>query len=130
VQVRDTAAAIIAEGGEVTVLVRRLSILVGAAVALVLLAPLLIAYLPARLLRMRDTRAIRQALHDSDSAPGVDRYLAYRAIAALPLHRLRPVTDDPWRDLSNGPPQRLADAELTRLGLVRHRASNGAGGRR
>ncbi len=98
--------------------VQVLAIVVGIAVALVPV-PLLAAYLPFRVWRARALRELRQLVGSPRGVePGLAALLAHRAVWCLPYARLRAVSADPWRDLAAGHHQRLAAAELERLGLA------------
>jgi hypothetical protein len=105
--------------------VRRLATLLGVTIAVLPSAPLLL-YLPWRMGLARDRRALRRAI----AARGLRDHallelLARRAAQRMSYRRLLTVTDDPWGDLRAGRHERLARAELARLGLAS--ASRGAG---
>lgn len=125
-EVRATAAEIVQTGRDTTAHGRRLSVLLGVTVAVGPMVPVL-PYLPARIARRREARAVARSLHEPAGSRALDAYLAHRAIALLPWDRLRTVTDDPWRDLTDGRLQALADAELHRLGLSRPAATDRIG---
>ena len=93
--------------------VRKAAILLGLAVFLVPVLPLLLIYGPARRRRGRDTAALRALLRDHAGDPDLDRLLALRAVAHLPYHRLRALGAPGAVD------RVLADAELAREGLAR-----------
>jgi hypothetical protein len=93
--------------------VRKASILLGLAIFLVPVLPLLLIYGPARRRRGRDTAALRALLRDHHGDPDLDRLLALRAVAHLPYHRLRALGAPGAAD------RVLADAELAREGLAR-----------
>jgi hypothetical protein len=93
--------------------VRKASILLGLAIFLVPVLPLLLIYLPARRRRGRDTAALRALLRDHAGDPDLDRLLALRAVAHLPYHRLRAL------GVPGAADRVLADAELAREGLSR-----------
>jgi len=95
--------------------VRRLGAIVGTLIAVVPSVPLLIFVLPGRLAEARDRRRIAGRLGE----PGTEALLATRAVAHLPYQRLLAITSDPAGDLRDGRHDRLADAELERLGLSR-----------
>jgi hypothetical protein len=98
---------------------------VGVAAGLLLaLGPTLLVllfYLPLRLPWRRDVAAIRRALAADPDDPVLLRYLAERAIEGMRYDRLQQLSDDPWRDMARGETDRLAEAELRRLGLRRAR---------
>jgi hypothetical protein len=95
--------------------VRRLGALVGAMIALVPTLPLLLLYLPGRLAEGRERRRIVRGLADGD--PAIDELLAARAVAHVPYATLLAITPDPAGDLREGRHERLAGAELARLGI-------------
>ena len=100
---------------------------VAVAVGLLLaLGPILLAllfYLPQRLPWKRDVAAVRCALAADPNDLVLLRYLAERAIDGMRYDRLRELSDDPWLDMERGYTERLADVELSRLGLSRERRS-------
>lgn len=65
-----------------------------------------------------------------DRDPGLEEFLAHRAVHHLPYDTLRQVTADPWADLRSGSFRLLANAELTRLGLTGPKAKGGSAERR
>ncbi len=97
--------------------VQYLSWVIGFALAVVPSLLMMAVYLPRRVLWRRDVLALRAGLVRGDA--GLEKYLAHRAIDALPHDVLQTITDDPWRDLAAGEYGRLADAELARLGVAR-----------
>jgi hypothetical protein len=99
--------------------IRELSILLGVAVAMAPTAPLLALYVPLRVSQEREARAFRRALRRSQDDPVFEEFLARRAAEHLPYHRLREISDNPWRDIQSGNLRPLADAELRRVGVAR-----------
>jgi len=95
--------------------VRKASIALGLAVWLVPTLPLLFLYAPARVVRGRETRALRGLVLDHPDDADLDRLLAARAVAHLPYRTLRRL-GAPWAE---GDHRALADAELAREGLTR-----------
>jgi hypothetical protein len=118
-QLNDAADQAIASGRGSAEQIRSLSVLLGFAVALVPTVPLIALYAPLRVSRAREVAAIRRAAARNPADPLLQQFLARRAAERLPYHRLRQVTADPWSDLAQGRYQRLATAELERLGLSR-----------
>lgn len=118
-RVRTTAAGIVASATEAGRSTRRLSVLLGLSIALIPVTPVLGLYVPGRLARRRDVRAIRQALASGSPDPGLDSYLARRAVAHLSFPALRERSADPEGELASGRYRSLADAELSRLGISR-----------
>ena len=91
--------------------------LLGIIVVAIPTVPVLAAYLPWRIARVREIRSVKRALARRDRDQVLE-HLAHRAVTTLPLHRLMEVTDAPWRDLHEGRHERLAVAELERLGIA------------
>ncbi|CAN5609558.1 hypothetical protein BH24ACT11_BH24ACT11_17980 [soil metagenome] len=116
-QVVDTAADVTRSGGEFKARFRVLAVLIGVSIAAIPTTPVVGLYLPLRLQRRRDLANLRDALAADGDSPRLQRYLAGRAIAALPYTKLTRISDDPWRDLETGHTEALAAAELRRLGL-------------
>jgi len=131
-ETRATGAEISARGPAVKSDLRRLALLLGLSVALIPTTPVLGLYVPLRLARRRETRSLRRSLRSAprDEAgrplrdPVLDGYLAQRALQNLPYVDVRRVVgaDAGPVDPSNQQhARRLADAELTRLGIRRSR---------
>lgn len=99
--------------------VESLSILLGISIALAPSLPLIALYLPMRIAWIREVRSVRRALHAAPDEPGLEEYLARRAVLALPYDRLSRAASDPWGELGAGERRRLSDAELQRLGIRR-----------
>ena len=97
---------------------RRVGVLVGLSIAVIPTLPVLVLYVPERVVFARDRRAVRRALARG-AGSALDEVLALRAVTGLPYHRLRDVSADPARDLADGRHGPLAEAELARLGLRR-----------
>lgn len=98
--------------------INQLAYLLGIVICLVPTVPVLAAWLPARLARAREVRAVRRALARPHDHATLTRYLANRALANLPFHELAALGDDPWEDAYHGRLDALAGAELARLGLA------------
>jgi hypothetical protein len=94
----------------------RLSMLLGVSVAVAPTAPLLALYVPMRIARVREVRAVRRALR-AGSGREFEELLAWRALQNLPYHRLRSASPHPRLDIETGRYDRLARAELARLGI-------------
>lgn len=97
--------------------VETVSILLGLSIALIPSVPPIAVYLPGRIARFREVRAIGAARRRAGSDPSFAEFLARRAAHNLTYRQLDRVTDEPWRDLEAGRFDRLARAELERLGL-------------
>lgn len=116
----------VASGRESRASIGNLAVLLTVAIAVIPTVPVLALYAPFRISRRREVRAIRRAARQAGGDPAFDEFLARRAAENLPYHRLREVSENPWRDLEEGRHRALADAELARLGL--RRASRARGG--
>ncbi len=119
---RETSATgvDIAERGQVVKSqLRQLSLLLGLAIAFMPTTPVIGLYVPQRLARRRDLRALDQALRSTGSEAEMDRYLAERAIRSMPYAQVHGLVGDPWRAVDEGRARPLADAELARVGLRR-----------
>ena len=94
-----------------------LSTLLGVSVALIPLAPILFLYLPMRLARVRERRAMRRLLERFGDERGLERLLAHRALQTMSYRRLEELGARPWTDLAAGRYGDLAAAERRRLDL-------------
>jgi hypothetical protein len=97
--------------------IRALSVLLAIAVALLPSVPVFGFYLPMRLERRRESRALREAVRKYGDDPAFRAFLARRAQEALSYARLRHVAAVPWAPPSDGDSAALAGAELDRLGV-------------
>ncbi|HZD02686.1 MAG TPA: hypothetical protein VFA46_21590 [Actinomycetes bacterium] len=116
-QVRDTAASVGDSGRTSRTNIRNLSVLLAIAIVGIPITPVLFTYAPLRLRRARELKAIRQSLATPRGDPGLQEFLARRAVQHLPYYVLRAVSDRPWHDLEHGHYRPLAEAELRWLGL-------------
>jgi hypothetical protein len=95
-----------------------LSTLLGLSVALIPSSAILLVYLPVRVARIRERRALRQLLARFGDDAGLDRLLAHRALQTMSYRRLQTGAGDrPWADLAEGRYAELAAAERARLNL-------------
>lgn len=95
-----------------------LSTLLGTAVALIPLSPILFLYLPLRLGRIRERRAMRRLIENFGDEPELERLLAHRALQTMSYRRLEhEVGGRFWVDLAEGRYGDLAAAERRRLNL-------------
>lgn len=117
-EVRAAAQEVSANAAESRVTLERLGILLGIAIALLRLTPVLWSCLPARLARRADVGNLRRRLASEPPDEGLTAYLARRAVDRLPYRHLSALTDDPVGDLRAGRYDVLARAELDRLGLT------------
>jgi hypothetical protein len=120
-QIDAGASQAIASGESAKESVHSLSVLLGVSVALIPSVPILALYVPFRISRMREVAAVRRAARRHGGEPAFEEFLARRAVDRLPFHRLRAISENPWRDLELGSHRALADAELARLGIRRAR---------
>ena len=120
-QVRETAREIDRAGAASRETVRTVSVLLGLALVLIPIVPVVAVYLPLRRAGNRERTAVKRALAGDPIDPGLEEYLAHQAVHNLSYDRLREVSTDPWGDLRRGSFRRLANAELTRLGLATRR---------
>jgi hypothetical protein len=106
-----------ASGGSLATTIDQLAVLLGISIALIPTVPLLALYVPLRLSWRRDRRSIRRAASQWDGEPGLETFLARRALATLPFHELRALGYDGTEESAST--AELAAAELRRLGLDR-----------
>jgi hypothetical protein len=116
-RVRESAAEVRAAGRSSSESIRNLGLLLGLAIGVIPATPVLGFYLPLRLRRAREAGAVAERLAARGLDPGLEALLARRAIHTLPYHVLQAVSADPVEDLQAGRFDRLAQAELRRLGL-------------
>ncbi len=128
-QVRETALEIDRAGAASRETVRTVSVLLGLALILIPVVPVVAVYLPLRRAGTPERKAVKRALADGGHEPVLEEFLAHRAVQNLPYDTLREVSADPWGDLRRGSFRRLANAELTRLGLAtrQRRSERGTG---
>lgn len=128
--VRQTAENVQAAGDSSRDTVRNVSTLLGAAVILIPIAPIIGLYVPLRISLVRERRAVAKALDHIDRHPHLEEFLAHRAVQHLPYDALSRVSTDPWGDLERGSFRALANAELANLGLAgRGRTQEATAGR-
>ena len=121
-EVRATAEEVRGAAASSRETVRWVSVLVGVALVVIPVVPVLGVYVVLRVSDRRQRRAVARALEQSPPDPRLEEFLAHRALQHLDYEVLRRVSQDPWADLRNGAYRRLANAELTRLGLARRRS--------
>lgn len=96
-----------------------LAVLLGLAIGLIPTVPLLAIYLPLRRSWKRDRDAVARAVSQWDGEPGLEEFLARRALAHLPYAELRELAHEGSAAFEEDARDRLAAAELHRLGLDR-----------
>jgi hypothetical protein len=132
-EIATTGAEVEASGQGSRDAIMRVAAVSGIAVGVLPAALALLLYVPVRLAWRRDVEAVRAALEaagagqpgpgagsaQAGGSGGLDRYLARRAVLALPWDRVSALSPDPWAAVDAGEVRALADAELARLGLGR-----------
>lgn len=115
--VQETAESAQSSGKQSKSTLGTLSILLGIAVFFIPTVPIVGLYLPLRVSWTRETNAVRRALRSHPDDPLLIEFLARRAVEKLPYHVLRGISENPWQELGAGNYERLAAAELARLGI-------------
>lgn len=106
-----------ASGASTGSTIDQLAVLLGIAIALVPTVPLLALYVPLRRTWRRDRKTLQRAVAQWDGEPGLETFLATRAVAHLPFHQLRELGwDGTGSSAATGD---LAAAELRRMGIDR-----------
>lgn len=116
-EVRAAAEEVRLSAAETSVTLRRLGFLLSASIILIPLTPVFGMYLPNRLARGREVRALRRRLRTRPMDGALESYLARRAVDTLSYDQFRTLSEDPAGDLRDGRHGVLAEAELVRLGL-------------
>lgn len=116
-QVQRAGANAVAGGRSSASSIEALSVLLAIAVALLPSVPVFGFYVPLRVKRVREARALRRALREHGEDPRFEAFLAQRAIDSLGYERLREITSSPWSDIDDGRCEALAAAEVRRLGI-------------
>lgn len=115
--VQRAGASAVSSGESSASSVKALSVLLAIAVALLPSVPVFGFYLPLRVQRVREARALRRALRERHGDPGLEVFLAQRAVSSLSYRRLREISPTPWSDIEEGRCAALAAAEVRRLGI-------------
>jgi hypothetical protein len=115
--ITQAGASAVAGGQTSAASIHALSFLLAIAVALLPSVPVLAFYLPARLERRRERRALSEALRRYGGDPDFQAFLARRAVGTLDYHRLHEIAPLPWAELADADYQPVAAAELRRLGI-------------
>lgn len=118
-RIRQAGADAVASGRQSRRSADRLGVLLGISVALIPSLGLLVVYLPRRVAVVRERRALLGALRRDE--PGLDDYLAWRALSHVSTEELSRLTSGPLAELTRGRAGELASAELRRHGLDRRR---------
>ena len=118
-EIVGTAADISQRGQEVKGQLHELGLLLGVAVVGIPVMPVLGFYLPLRVLRHREVESVRVAIRRGPDDV-LDRLLAERARASLPYDVVvKLLTGSSQDSTDRDSTRRLAEAELSRLGLAR-----------
>jgi hypothetical protein len=115
-----TGEEISVRGQEVKGQLRQLAVLLGLSITLIPVTPVVGLYVPLRLARRREVRALARALSRHPDDEALDRLLAERALTTLPYDVVGPLLGTERHLLSAHGRRELADAELARLRLSRH----------
>jgi hypothetical protein len=102
--------------------VRRLSVLLGIALAAIPIAPVLAVYLPRRVHWWRERRALAGVRAAAGDDPRFQLWLARRALERLPYRSVASAVERPWEPADEAAARALAAEELRRLGLEREPA--------
>jgi hypothetical protein len=124
-RVRRAGADAVASARAARASARRVGVLLGVSIAAIPSLPVLLLYLPARIVAARERRALERAVAAGEH-PGLDELLAWRAVSHLPYRALSRISDDPLGDLRDGDHTALADAELAWFGVERPNARRSA----
>jgi hypothetical protein len=127
-QIRHAGASAVASGHSSASAIHALGVLLAVAVALLPSVPVFGFYLPLRINRRREAQALRRALQQYGGDPRFEAFLAQRAAASLGYRRLSAIPGA-WADVEDGRNDRLAAAELRRLGIDGRSAKPRAWGR-
>ena len=120
-QISDTGREVASGGDASRESIEDFARVLGFAVAAIPAIPVLAYYLPPRLGRGREIRAVKSMRSAAGDDPLFVEFLARRAVEQLPYRRLRKISDRPWLDLLEGRHDELAKAELRRVGVIRTR---------
>ncbi len=116
-QIQEAGASVIAGGASSRATIERLSLVLGLAVAVVPLVPVLLSYAPVRVERALEVRSVKRVIAAGAGDPRLERFFAERATHQLSYRALGRVSPSPWRDIEEGRYADLAEAELRRVGV-------------
>jgi hypothetical protein len=130
-EIRTIGNETVQNGRSVEQDVDALALLIGVGLAAGPTLPVLAVWVPPRVSRERERRALRRSLKTGDGVALA--YLANRAVAGRLFRELRTASDDPVADLAAGRYEALAALELEHLALaskswLRRPASTAGGG--
>ena len=125
-EIQETGRGVESSGRDAREEIEDFARLLGAALAIIPMAPVLLLYLPPRLRRGREIRALRRMQRAAGDDPSFVEFLARRAAGQLSYRELGRLSERPWRDLEEGTHLPLAEAELRRVGVLRPRLDRAA----
>ena len=115
-EIRTIGNETVQNGRSVEQDVDTLALLIGVGLAVGPTLPVLAVWIPPRMSRERERRALRRSLTSGDGVALA--YLANRAVAGRLFRELRTASDDPVADLAAGRYEALAALELDHLALA------------
>ena len=115
-EIRTIGSETVQSGRSVEQDIDTLALLIGVGLAAGPTLPVLAMWIPPRLSRERERRALRRSLKSGDGVALA--YLANRAVAGRLFRELRTASDDPVADLAAGRYDALAKLELEHLALA------------
>jgi hypothetical protein len=115
-EIRTIGNETVQNGRSVEEDVDTLALLIGVGLAVGPTLPVLAIWIPPRMSRERERRALRRSLKSGDGVALA--YLAHRAVAGRLFRELRTASDDPVADLAAGRYEALAALELEHLALA------------
>jgi hypothetical protein len=115
-EIRTIGDETVQNGRSVEQDVDTLALLIGVGLAVGPTLPVLAVWIPPRMSRERERRALRRSLTSGDGVALA--YLANRAVAGRLFRELRTASDDPVADLAAGRYEALAALELDHLALA------------
>lgn len=115
-EIRTIGDETVQNGRSVEQDVDTLALLIGVGLAAGPTLPVLAIWIPPRVSRERERRALRRSLKSGDGVALA--YLANRAVAGRLFRELRTASDDPVADLAAGRYEALAALELEHLALA------------
>ena len=116
-RIGEAGSGVVAEGAATRQSIERTANLLGLAVGLIPIVPVLLLYGPPRVGRVAEVRAVKHFLAEGGGDPLLERTLAQRGLANLSYRQMRRVSARPWRDIEEGRYTSLASAELRRVGV-------------
>lgn len=116
-QIDAAGVSTIASGRSSRDSIHNLSWMLWLFLAVIPTVPILVLYLPLRVVASRERRALRRLVDARGEDPVLGRMLAQRALLTMPYQRLLSDGADPFADPGGPLMRELADAELARMGV-------------